>query len=137
MCYNNGREFVRSICDIYPTELELKVEHQGDHDAKFLNLDITTEEGTFIYKLSDKRDSILFSIVRIPHIESNIPQNVFHSAIKGECLRIARSTLCLRDSITKAKELLEQMKQQRFKKNNISSSRDFPAFVYFMSGPPK
>ena len=56
----------------------------------FLNLDITFEEGTLIQKLFDKRDSFLFPIVRVPHIESNIPQNIFYSAIKDEFLRIAR-----------------------------------------------
>ena len=37
---------------------------------------------------------------------------IFYSAIKGEFLRTARSTLCLREFITKAKELLERIKQQ-------------------------
>ena len=65
-----------------------KIEHQGDHPT-FLNLDITIKEGTFIYKLFDKRDSFPFSIVRMPHIENNIPPNSFYSAIKVEFLRIA------------------------------------------------
>ena len=86
----------RSIWDIYLKELELKVEYHGDH-ATFLKLDITIKEGTFIYKLFDKRDSFLFSFVRMPHIESNIPQNIFYSVIKSVILRTACSTLCLRD----------------------------------------
>ena len=45
--------------DIYPTELQLKVEHSGTH-ATFLNLDITVKNGVFIYKLIDKRDAFLF-----------------------------------------------------------------------------
>ena len=51
---NDDGEFERSICDIYPKELELKVNHQDDH-AAFLNLDITIKEGTFIhtYSLTD------------------------------------------------------------------------------------
>ena len=52
----------------------------------------------------------------MPHIESNIPQSNFYSVIKGEFLRIARSTLSLRDFIPKAKELLECMKQQGSKR---------------------
>ena len=78
---NYGGEFERSICEIYPKELELKVEHQGDH-AIFLNLDITIKEGIFICNLFDKRDSFPFSVVRMLHIESNIPQSIFYSAIK-------------------------------------------------------
>ena len=75
-------------------ELKLKVEHQGDH-ARFLNLDITIKEGTCIYKLFDIINSFLFSTVRMPYIESNIPQNLFYSGIKGQFSRIASLTLCL------------------------------------------
>ena len=39
--------------DIYPFELQMKVEHSGTH-ATFLNLDITVKGGVFIYKLFDK-----------------------------------------------------------------------------------
>ena len=34
---NDGAEFGRPICDIYPKELEPKFEHQGNH-ATLLNL---------------------------------------------------------------------------------------------------
>ena len=46
----------------------------------------------------------------MPHIESNIPQNIFYSAIKGEILGTARPNRCLKDIILKTKELLERMK---------------------------
>ena len=42
---NDGREFGRSIL-LYPKELEVKVEDQGDH-TMFLNLDITIKDGSF------------------------------------------------------------------------------------------
>ena len=32
---NDGGEFGRLICEIYPKELELKVEHHGDHTTFF------------------------------------------------------------------------------------------------------
>ena len=48
------------------------------------------------------KDSFPFLIVRMPHIESNIPQNIFYSAIEAEFLRIACSTLCLRGIILKS-----------------------------------
>ena len=44
---NDGGEFGKSCMDIYPKDLELKVEHQGEH-ATFLNLDITIKEGMFV-----------------------------------------------------------------------------------------
>ena len=108
---NDGGEFGRSYLDIYPQELELKVEHQGTH-ACFLNLDISILDNMFVYKLYDKRDDFPFSIVRMPHIDSNIPQNIFYSAMKGEFLRIARSTLFIQDFLPRAKELLRRMHSQ-------------------------
>ena len=77
---SDGGEFVRSICEVYPKKLELKVENHSDH-ATFLNLDITIQEGAFVYKLFNKRDSFPIGI--------------------------ARSTLSLRDFIPKSKGLLE------------------------------
>ena len=75
---------------ILPKKTELQVKHQGDH-GKFLNLNKTIKEGTLLYKSFDKRESFPFSIGRLRHIESNIPQNIFYFAIKGEFLRIACS----------------------------------------------
>ena len=108
---NDGYEFGKVYRDIYPVELELKVEHTGQH-ASFLNLDITMEENIFVYKLYDKRDAFPFTIVRMPEITSNIPQSIFYSAFVGEVLRIARSTLRLLDFLPRAKELINRMTKQ-------------------------
>ena len=56
------------------------------------------------------------------HIESDIPQNIFSPAKKGDFLRISFSTLSLRDFIPKAKELLERMKQQGFKRGTTGTT---------------
>ena len=70
------------------------------------------KEGTFVYKLFDKRDLFPFSVVRMPYIESSIPQNGFYASVKGDFLRIGCSTLCLRNFLPKSKELLKRMKKQ-------------------------
>jgi len=108
---NDGGEFGRVFANIYPNELDLKTEHSGSQ-ASFLNLDITIKEGKFIYKLYDKRDTFPFFIVRMPHIDSNIPYSIFYSALVGEILRIARSTLLLEDFLPGAKCLLSRMRTQ-------------------------
>jgi len=108
---NDGGVLGRVFKDIYPEELELKLEHSGLH-ASFLNLDITIVDGIFVYKLYDKRDNFPFHIVRMPHMSSNIPQSIFYSALVGEFLRIARSTLHIHDFIPKTKDLIERMKKQ-------------------------
>ena len=55
------------------------------------------------------------------YIKSNIPQNIFYSAIKCDFLNIACSTLCLWDFIPKGKELLEHMKQQGSKRGTADT----------------
>ena len=108
---NDGGEFGRSYKDIYPNELELKVEHSGVH-ASFLSLDITISDGIFVYKLFDKRDAFPFSIVRMPYTSSNIPETIFYSAMVGEFLRIAHSTLLYKDFLPKATELVRRLNNQ-------------------------
>ena len=108
---NDGNKFQDVYRRIYPEELELKVEHSGNH-ASFLNLDITIKDGIFVYKLFDKRDAFPFSIVRMPHIDSNIPESIFYSSFVGEFLRIARSTLLFEDLKDKAKVFIARMRSQ-------------------------
>ena len=108
---NDGGMFGIVFEDIYPPELALKVEHSGEY-ASFLSLDITIRDGMFVYKLFDKRDAFPFFIVRMPHLESNIPESIFYSAIVGEFLRIARNSLFYDDFYAKAKLLIDRMKSQ-------------------------
>ena len=112
---NDGNMFGEIYKEIYPEELELKLEHSGLH-VSFLNLDITILGGEFVYKLFDKRDAFPFSIVRMPFIDSNIPESIFYSALVGEFLRIARSTLKLDDFLIKAKYLCKRMANQGAKR---------------------
>ena len=105
---NDGGDFGNSFLNIYPPELELKVEHEGPH-ATFLDLDISIAGNRFIYKLYDKRDSFKFFIVRMPQMTSNIPATIFYGSVMSEFLRIARCTLLFEDFIPKANELLRRM----------------------------
>ena len=65
-----------------------------------------------MYRLFDKRDDFPFSIVRMPYISSNIPESIFYSAMVGEFLRIARSTLLFTDFLPKTRELIHRLKNQ-------------------------
>ena len=108
---NDGNQFDTSNKDIYPPELELKREHHGEH-ATFLDLDISIKDGQFSYKLYDKRDAFPFSIVRMPHLSSNIPEFVFYGTFKSEVLRIAKNTLQYEDFKPRVVSLLTRMINQ-------------------------
>jgi len=96
----------------------VKCEHEGRH-ATFLELDITIEDGVFVYKLFDKRDEFPFSIVRMPDLSGNIPDHVFYGSVMSEFLRIGRATLFYRDFLPKAKELLHRMVNQNGDKHML------------------
>ena len=115
---NDSGEFSRSYSDIYPAELQLKCEHQGTH-ATFLDLEISVIDGTFVYKLFDKRDDFPFTIVRMPDLSGSIPSHVFYGSIMSEFLRIARCTLRLLDFVPKASALYKRMMKQGGSQNNV------------------
>ena len=73
---NDDDEISKSFKYIYSGELELKLEHSGTH-ATYLDLDIKTEDGMFVYKVFDKREKFLFFIVYMSHFESNISSTIF------------------------------------------------------------
>ena len=56
---NDSGQFKISHHAIYPPELQVKCEHEGQH-ATFLELDISVQDGGFVYKLFDKRDDFPF-----------------------------------------------------------------------------
>ena len=105
---NDNNDFNNSFKNIYPPQLELKLEHSGLH-ATFLDLDITIEDGIFVYKLFDKRDKFPFHIVRMPNASSNIPTIIFYGSIFSEFLRIARCSLLFKDFLPRATELFTRM----------------------------
>ena len=121
LALNDGGEFGRNHNNIYPVELELKLEHSG-REATFLNLHIRIEDGKFVYSLYDKRDDFPFAIVRMPHRDSNIPEKIFYSAVVGEFLRIARSSMLYPDFLPKARDLLVRMKNQGATVENLKRS---------------
>ena len=58
--------------EIYPPEMELKIEHERTH-ATFLDPDISIVVDRFVYKLYGKCDNFNFFIVRMSQMSSNIP----------------------------------------------------------------
>ena len=108
---NDGGEFGNSYKEIYPKELELKLEHNGLH-ATFLDLDLSIENGKISSKIYDKREDFSFFIVRMPNIHSNIPSSIFYGTVLSEILRIARATSSFLNFSKKTAALLTRMENQ-------------------------
>ena len=132
---NDKNSFFDNFKDIYPKELELKLEHQGSH-ATFLGLDIEIRM-VFLFKLFDKRDAFSFEIIRMPFIDSNIPSNIFYGAIFSEILQIIRCTLKFEHLKPRLESLFRRMINQGatkcfiFKQIKFKPVFDFP-FVKFL-----
>ena len=136
-CNLNDSSQFKSACEtIYPPELQVKCEYEGQH-ATFLDLDITIQNGLFVYKLFDKRDNFPFSIVRMPDLSGNIPDHVFYGSVMSEFLRIARATLFYHDFLPKARDLFRRMVNQngdkyklllQLKKAIINHNQTFSSF---------
>ena len=105
---NDGGDYGKGFLGIYPPELELKVEHNGSHTT-FLDLDISIGKSKFIYKMFNRVYRFNFHIVRMPSITSNLPSINFYSSTLLEFVRIARSTLLLKDFLPVAKKQLDRM----------------------------
>ena len=116
---NDGGEFGRVCHTIYPNELQLKCEHQGNR-ATFLDMEIEIVEGQFIYKLYDKRDSFPFHIVRMPDLNANIPDHIFYGSFLAEVLRICRATLLYKDFAPRVKDIYIRMKNQGGTKEKLN-----------------
>ena len=110
---NDGGLFENIWADIYPKELQLKKENKTSKEGSFLDLQLTVgEDREMKTKLYDKRDGFNFDIVRMPFLESCIPERIFYATIMSEILRIARATTCRDAFKTTVEALLARMKKQ-------------------------
>ena len=106
-----GDIFLANWKEIYPDNLELKLEHLGTK-ATFLDLEIEVVEGKFVYKLFDKRDSFNFFIVRMPHMDSNIPPFTLCGSNFSDFLRIARCSSSVSNFISTTHKFFVRMRNQ-------------------------
>ena len=105
-------EFGVSYTGIYPKELALKIKYKG-FCTSFLNLDINKVDGKVINQIYDERDSSPFCTVRMPHIDSNIPNNILNSALSvDQTQSIARLTLHLSDFLPEVCTLVSGILRQ-------------------------
>ena len=81
---NNHLEFDKNHKDIYPPELKLKNESIFTSEVSFLDLSIIIENDKFKTKLFDTKDAFQFSIVRIKHLDINIPSHIYYGSIGSE-----------------------------------------------------
>ena len=125
---NDGGDFENNFKDIYPEELQLGKENQNSSEASFLDLSIQIHNNKFSVGLYDKRDSFPFNIVRMPYKSSNLPSNIFYSAIGAETLRIARASNSTDSFYSAVKPLVIRMHKQGARSDRLL--KVFKKFFY-------
>jgi hypothetical protein len=100
--------------EIYPQQLQLKKENKESHQANFLDLTITVNNGRFMLNLYDKRDDFGFDIVSFPHCSSNIHFRRAHGVIIGQLIRFANGCSHGEQFIARCKKLINQLLVQGY-----------------------
>ena len=118
---NDDNVFLESLHEIYPPELELNLEHSGDH-VSFLDLSITKSGGQLDMKLFDKRDDFPFAIVRMPFASSNMPTSMFYGSIGAEILRVGRVSSSTENFISSSKILVSRSAKQGANKEKLKKT---------------
>ena len=85
-------EFDRNFKNIYSSELKLKKKNISTSKASFLDLSMIIQNKKFKTQLYKKRYVFPSSIVHMPHLDSNIPSNIYYASIGFKVLRFARNS---------------------------------------------
>ena len=85
-------EFDRDFKNIYLSQLQLEKENISTSEASHIDLSIITENKKFKIQLYDKKDAFPLAIVSMPHLDSNIPLNVYYESTGSKILWFGRAT---------------------------------------------
>ena len=111
MCtINDHLEFGKNFKDTYPSELELKKENIPTSEAS-LELSTDIENNTCKTKFYEKREAFPLLVIQIPHLDSNIPLNIYYASIGSEILKFARTASDSKTFATLSNRLLKRMQK--------------------------
>ena len=117
---NNDGLMKEYMNDIYPKELDLKHENEGNEkQASYLDLNINVINQELITSIYDKRDDFPFKIVNFPDLSGNIPENGSYGVFIAQALRYARACTHYQDFIQRPNRLIHQLVQQNFSQTKI------------------
>ena len=74
-----------------------------------------------ITKLYDKRDTFPFSVVCMPHSDSDISSVIYYASKGSEILRLARTISHINTFATRSNSYLKRMQKQRSRQRSIIS----------------
>ena len=99
---------------IYPGEMILNKENEGNQKGTFLELDMEIKGKEVEVKLYDKREAFGFEIVNFPHMDSNIPRSMAYGVFSSQMIRFARVCLLKDDFLYRLKSLVSKLMRKGY-----------------------
>ena len=110
----NFPNFRDHIYQIYPRELEIKLESNNVKEVAYLDLNLKSENNILTCSIYDKRDNFAFEIVNFPYIDSCIPKKSAMGVYTSQLIRYARICSKYTDFKDKSISLLKRLKNQGY-----------------------
>ena len=82
--------FEQMVGQIYPTELQLNKANSSDHEALFLDLNLSISNSIVSSKIYDKSDDFNFEIVNFPFLDGDVPRSPSYGVYLSQLIRFAR-----------------------------------------------
>ena len=120
---NNDGILEKEKGDIYPKELVLNKENEGNTQATFLDMEIKIEENIFKTRTYDKRDDYDFEIVNFPDLRtSNVPHGAAYGVYTSQVIRYGRVCSEVEDFKDRVRNLNKKLKSKGFRAESLKKT---------------
>ena len=111
--FNDQDTFAHCWREIYPIEMILEKTNSGN-SCTYLDLSISIENNSFIYKSYDKRSDFNFDIINYPNLDSNVPSNPSYGVFNSQLIRFCNVNDDLTNFTRDISDLVHKLRQQNF-----------------------
>ena len=115
----NFPEFKNHIYEIYPRELEIKLESNNPKEISYLDLHIVSQNSNLTFTVYDKREDFNFEIVNYPYLDSCIPKKSALGVYISQLIRYARICSYFEDFKNKSKALVSKLRIQGYRDKDL------------------
>ena len=116
---NDNGNFGKFVKDIYPPELKVTKENEGNQATSFLEIDMNIKDKKFVTKVYDKRDAFNFTIVNFPSAKSNIHEKILYNVFISQIIRYIRVCNKWDSFVSRLKLLLDKLIEKGAKKKRL------------------
>ena len=111
--------FEQMVNRIYPAELQLNKANSSDTAAPFLDLNLSTSNGTVSINLYDKRDDFDFDIVNFPFLDGDVTRRTSYGVDISQLIRFARASSNVCDFNCRNKALTAKLLMQSYRYHKL------------------